>query len=93
MPVVKIIQGLAQPDAKNALRDVALAVGMANGCSENEAEVVARSILKAGSSNERGSRTTSILQWRFDDDSLWRGPSDNKKEARLARSMACSGVP
>ena len=55
MPIVKIIQGLAQPDAKDALRDVALAVGMANGCSEEEAEDVARSILKAGSSNERGS--------------------------------------
>ena len=92
MPIVKIIQSLAQPDATDALRDVALAVGMANGCSENEAEVVvARSILKAGSSNEHGSRTTCILQWRFDDDSLWRGPSDNKKVARLARSMACSG--
>ena len=38
-----------------------------------------------------GTMATAILQWRFDDDSLWRGLSDNTKLARLARSMVSSG--
>ena len=38
-----------------------------------------------------GTMATAILQWRFDDESLWRGLSDNTKLARLARSMVSSG--
>ena len=30
---------------------------------------------------------TAVLQWRFDDASLWRGPPDNPRVAKIAKSI------
>jgi hypothetical protein len=38
-----------------------------------------------------GTRTTSILQWSFKEDSFWKGPPDNHRTFRLSKSMLVSG--
>ena len=47
--------------------------------------------MQPGEANYNGTRSTCILQWSFDDHSLWRGLSDTKKITRLARSMIVAG--
>ena len=51
----------------------------------------AQKILEAGPPDFTGTRPVCILSWSFEDESLWRGLSDNKKIIRLARSMVTTG--
>ena len=51
----------------------------------------AQQILEAGPPYFTGARNVCILSWSFEDESLWRGLSDNKKVIGLARSMVTTG--
>ncbi len=90
-PLVRVIQELALPNGDEAMEEVSFACQMAFACTPAEADARAAEILKPGPSVVEGTRATCVLQWRWDNDSLWRGLSDNKKIARLARSMVSSG--
>ncbi len=76
-----------------ALNHTALLYSKATGCTEDEANKKAESIL-AGESGEPkfvGIRDTAVPQWSYADDSMWRGTPDNRRVARLAKSILCSG--
>jgi hypothetical protein len=55
-----------------------------------KAHVRAQQVLAAGPPDFTGTRPVCILSWSFEDESLWRGLSDNKN-IRLARSMVTTG--
>ena len=90
-PPVNIIQDLPKLTGTAVLDEVAMALQIINGSSEEASLAEARELLKPQLHAVSGCRPTAILQWRFDDESLWRGLSDNTKLVRLSRSMVSSG--
>ena len=90
-PLVKMIQDLPKLTGTAVLDEVAMALQIINGSSEEASLAEARELLKPQLHEVSGCRPTAILQWRFDDDSLWRGLSDNTKLVRLSRSMVSCG--
>ena len=89
--LTRIIQALPRPTGQEAVNSVARAMQIARGLTEEEAEAQAKNFLKPGDSNFSGLKETCPLMWRYDDESLWRGMSDNKKLLRFIRSMILNG--
>ena len=89
--LTRTIQGFLPPQGDAALAEISYAAQIAWNLNPEGALERAKSILAAGPADFIGTRTTCILSWSFDDESLWRGLSDNKKIIRLARSMVTSG--
>ena len=85
------VQAFPKPTGEQALIECAFACRIAYNVNEEEAQKLAEEILKPGSADFLGSRDACILSFSFEDESLWRGPSDNKKLIRLARNMVTSG--
>lgn len=57
---------------------------------EDAALTWAKELLQPGEERVLGIRSTCIVQWRLDDDSLWRGPPDNTRVLRFAKSIISS---
>ena len=89
--LTRVVQDLPQPKGMEAISFLARAMQIGSGLSEDEANHKARQFLQGGDSNFIGSKDTCPLMWRYDDKSLWRGMSDNKKLIRLIRSMMING--
>ncbi len=89
--LTQFIQGLDSPKGEEAVKEATFAMQVAYNLGPDDAEAKARQVLQPGSPNFTGSRETCIMCWNFEDKSLWRGLSDNKKIVRLARSMVSSG--
>ena len=83
--------GFLPPQGDAAVAEISYASQIAWNLNPEDAFERAQSILAAGPPDFVGTRTTCILSWSFDNESLWRGLSDNKKIIRLARSMVTSG--
>ena len=90
-PLVKFIQELPKPSGAKALDEVAFVLQVVEGLSSDNGMARAKEILRPRAGMLNGLLVTAIHQWRFDDESLWRGLSDNTKLALLARSMVSSG--
>ena len=73
------------------MEEISYAAQIAWDLDPEAAKTKAEDILKAGPAVFTGMRTTCILSWSFDEESLWRGLTDNKKIIRLARSMVTMG--
>ena len=74
-----IIQGLPHPKGIDALAEITYAAQIAYDLTYDEAHVRAQEILAAGPPDFTGTRPVCILSWSFEDESLWRGLSDNRK--------------
>jgi hypothetical protein len=61
------------------------------GCTEQEGIAWAKALLIAKEPKMLGMHKTCVVQWRFDEPSLWRGPPDNARLARFCRSIISSG--
>jgi hypothetical protein len=85
------IQALPQPTGEQAIEEVTMAMQIAYNLDPDSAEAKARELMQSRSPNFTGTSETCILQWSFQENSLWRGLSDNKKLVRLARSMVMCG--
>lgn len=85
------IQQFPRPTGEEAIQEVTMAIQIAFNLSSGPAEARARELMQPGSAAYIGARITCILQWSFEDHSLWRGLSDNKKLVRLSRSMVAAG--
>jgi hypothetical protein len=57
---------------------------------EDEARKWALHLLRPREEQMLGLHPTCIVQWRLDDDSMWRGPPDNTRVLRFARSIISS---
>jgi hypothetical protein len=68
-----------------------MAMQIAYNLDPDSAEAKARELMQSRSPKFTGTSETCILQWSFQENSLWRGLSDNKKLVRLARSMVMCG--
>jgi hypothetical protein len=86
-----IIQKLLHPRGIDAVAEIAYAAQVAYDLTYDEAHVQAQQILEAGPPDFTGARNVCILSWSVEDESLWRGLSDNNKVIRLARSMVTTG--
>ena len=73
------------------MAEITYATQVAYDLTYDEAHVRAQKILEAAPPDFTGTQPVCILSWSFEDESLWRGLSDNKKNIRLARSMVTSG--
>ena len=85
------VQQMPSPRGEKAMEEVALALQIAYNINSEQAEARARALMRPGPPHFTGMRDTCILMWSFEDGSLWRGLSDNKKIVRLARSMLAGG--
>jgi hypothetical protein len=74
-------------DADAVLEDLICVRQHLTGASEQEARDWAKDLLQARGSKVLGMHTTCIVQWRFDDASMWRGPPDNIRILRFCRSI------
>jgi hypothetical protein len=61
-----------------------------SGDSAQDAMAWSKHMLKAETQQVRGIRDTCIVQWSFDDSSMWRGPPDNARIVKIAKSIICS---
>ena len=77
--LIYIIQGLPHPKGIDALAEITYATQVAYDLTYDEAHVRAQKILAAGPPYFTGPRPVCILSWSFEDESLWRGLSDNSK--------------
>ena len=89
--LTKIIQAFPPLKGEQAVEEIIYAARIAFHLSEEEASKRAKELLQAGPPTFEGARSTCILSFSFEDASLWRGMTDNKKIIRLARSMLTSG--
>ena len=89
--ITRTIQGLPHPRGIDAVAEITYAAQVAYDLTYDEAHVRAQKILEGGPPHFTGTRPVCILSWPFEDESLWRGLSDNKKVIRLARSMVTTG--
>ena len=85
------VQNLPKPKGEQAIEEVTMACQIAYNIASGPAEAKARELMQSGEPNFTGTRDTCIMMWNFEDHSLWRGLSDNKKIVRLSRSMIASG--
>ena len=58
--------------------------------AEDEATHWATSLLAPKDAQMQGVHPTSVVQWRYDSASMWRGPPDNIRVLRLIRSILSS---
>ena len=77
--LTRAIQGLPHPRGIDAVADITNATQVAYDLTYDEAHVRAQKILEGGPPDFTGTRPLCILSWPFEDESLWRGLSDNKK--------------
>lgn len=91
LALTNTVMEFPKPIGEEAVNEVSYAVRMAFNIPEAAAHEQAKDILKAGDADFTGSRDTCILMWSFEEQSLWRGLSDNKKLVRLARNMVTTG--
>lgn len=77
-------------DRDRAVTDIARVRMAAFGDSEAEAKAFALQLLRPEAGKILGLRDTCILQWRFDEASMWRGVPDNPRVLKLARSILSS---
>jgi hypothetical protein len=73
------IQGLPHPKGVDALAEITYATQIAYDLTYDEAHVRGQEILAARRPDFTGTRPVCILSWSFEDESLWRGLSDNRK--------------
>ena len=73
------------------LDQVASVRSQVSGTSEEAGREWATKLLEPRGSPLLGLHETSVLHWRYDDESMWRGSPDNPRVVRLARSMITSG--
>ena len=79
-----------EADRDRAVKDIARVRMAAFGDTEAEAKAFALQLLRPEVGKTLGPRDTCILQWRFDDTSMWRGMPDNPRVLKLARSILSS---
>jgi hypothetical protein len=72
------------------LGEVALVMQRLKGLDANEAERAAKSLLAGNDGKLSGLRHTCVVQFRFDDESFWRGPPDNLRLSRFIKSIVCT---
>ena len=89
--LTRVIQELPQPKGAEAVSLLARGMQIGSGLSEEEAKMRAREVLQPSGPNFQGSMETCPVMWRYDNESLWRGLTDNKKLIRLMRSMVLTG--
>ena len=61
-----------------------------SGDAIQDAMAWCKHMLKAETEQVRGIRETCIVQWSFDDSSMWRGPPDNARIVKIAKSIICT---
>ncbi len=61
--------------------EITYAAQVAYDLTYDEAHVRAQKILEGGPPYFTGTRPVCILSWSFEDESLWRGLSDNKNHS------------
>ena len=61
------------------MAEITYAAQVAYDLTYDEAHVRAQQILEGGPPDFTGTRPVCILSWSFEDESLWRGLSDNKQ--------------
>lgn len=83
-PLVRVIQAMGTYDHNAALEEIAAVLVRVTGCTTEDGQQKASLALA-------NTHTTTVHAWRYDDESLWRGPSDNQKLVRIARSIICTG--
>jgi len=79
-----------EADRDRAVKDIARVRMAAFGDTEAEAKAFALQLLRPEVGKTLGLRDTCILQWRFDEPSMWRGMPDNPRVLKLARSILSS---
>ena len=89
--LTRIIQELAQPKGVEAVSLLARGMEIGSGLSEEDAFAKAKEFLRPSGANFNGSKYTCPVMWRYDNESLWRGLTDNNKLIRLMRSMVLTG--
>ena len=60
-----------------------------SGDTRFDAVAWSKHLLKPETDQIRGIRETCIVQWSFDDLSMWRGPPDNARILKIAKSIIC----
>lgn len=78
----------ADPD--RAVKEITRVREAAFGDAEVQAKAFALHTLRPDVVKTLGLRDTCILQWRFDEASMWRGVPDNPRILKLARSIISS---
>ena len=63
------------------MAEITYATQVAYDLTYDEADVRAQKILERGPPDFTGTRPVCILSWPFEDESLWRGLSDNKNNS------------
>ena len=66
------LQQVPRPTGEEAIEEVTMATHIAYNMTTGPAEARARTLMQPGEANYNGTRNTCILQWSFDDHSLWR---------------------
>lgn len=81
---------ISRQDPDAALQDLASVKQHLTGSTEQEAISWAKDLLRAKDAKMLGMSTTCIMQWRFDEASMWRGPPDNARILKFCRSIISS---
>ena len=81
-------QAKCQADPGLEVKHVAVVFERLRGTSAREAIAWAAHLLRQRPEEKlSGILDTAVLQWRFDDASLWRGHPDNPRVAKIAKSI------
>jgi hypothetical protein len=92
-PVLHVAQTYAKSflhDHDLILSQLAAVKERISGDAAQDAMTWAKHVLKAETNPVRGIRDTCIMQWSFDDRSMWRGPPDNARVIKIAKSIICT---
>jgi len=92
IPIITVAQEYAKmcgERPEQVLNHVASVREHLSGGSRADAMAWAQDLLKPELANSKvtGVRETCIVQWRFDDNSMWRGVPDNPRVVKLAKSI------
>jgi hypothetical protein len=90
-PIAYLLQPAAPQDEEAAMRQFTGVWCQVFGTSPEVAEAAGLERMAPGPATASGTLTTTPLSWRYDDESLWRGPPDNRKVIKLARSIVITG--
>jgi len=77
--ITRTIQGLPHPRGIDAVAEITYAAQVAYDLTSDEAHVRAQKFREGGPPASTRTRLVCILSWSFEDESLWRGLSVNKK--------------
>ena len=81
---------MARQDHNRVLDQLTSVKERISGDSRQTAMAWAQQLLRAEPLQVRGIRETCVLQWSYEAISMWRGPPDNARIYKIAKSIICS---